>query len=341
MPMSCSVVAIAALLLVTGPEARSPVSVVDESPGQFRLSQCLVSLIDEAQVPAQEAGVLVDILVREGQQVAAGERLAQIDDAQTVSALEVATLKHEVAQEKAQSDVDVRYARAASEVARVEYEQAWRANQKSAGAISDTEVRRLYLTDRRAVLAIEQASLDLRVAAMESKVFQAERHAAALAVQRRQISAPLDGVVVQVNRRKGEWVQPGDPVVHVVRMDRLRVEGLLTTGDVRDHDGRLVARGCSPARIAGRPVTVAVRLDAGRTETFEGRVVFVSPLVQAGGEYRFWAEVVNRKQADHWLLLPGMMAEMTIRLGPSRVAASGEGNPEYEARNPKRARRSE
>ena len=40
---------------------------------QCEVDQCLVLLIDEAEVPAQEAGVLKTLLVKEGQQVAAGE----------------------------------------------------------------------------------------------------------------------------------------------------------------------------------------------------------------------------------------------------------------------------
>ncbi len=47
--------------------------------------RCMVSLepiSGQSQVPAQEAGVLKDIKVREGQQVRTGDLLVQIDDAQ-------------------------------------------------------------------------------------------------------------------------------------------------------------------------------------------------------------------------------------------------------------------
>ncbi len=304
----------AALLFLTGPEGRPAGSVVQPAPGQVTLTQCLVSLVAEAQVPAQEAGILVEVTAREGQQVAAGERLARIDDSQTLSAHQVAALKLDMARERSANNINVRYAQAASDVARVEYEQAWKANQKSSGTIADSEIRRLYLSDRKALLAIEQAALEQRLAALEAKVYEAEATAASVDVQRRQINSPLDGVVVRVNRRQGEWVQPGDPVLHVVRMDRLRIEGFLGATDVRDRDGRVTAKGYPPAHIHGRPVTVTVELAEGRRETFQGKVVFVSPMVQAGSEYRFWAEVVNRREDDQWLLLPGMTAEMTVHL---------------------------
>jgi hypothetical protein len=47
---------------------------------------------------------------------------------------------------------------------------------------------------------------------------------------------------------------------------------------------------------------------------FTGKIIYISPLVQAGGEYRVWAEVSNRQENGQWLLRPGLNAEMTIQL---------------------------
>jgi len=60
-----------------------------------------------------------------------------------------------------------------------------------------------------------------------------------------------------------------------------------------------------------------IRLDArGEKATLAGQIVFVDPLVNAGGKYRVRAEVDNRQIGRQWLLRPGMTAEMKIRLGP-------------------------
>ena len=61
------------------------------TPNVINLDHCVVQLneIDgEALVPAQEAGTLMKILVRDGQQVRAGELLANIDDNQVRAAKE-------------------------------------------------------------------------------------------------------------------------------------------------------------------------------------------------------------------------------------------------------------
>ncbi|MEX0670917.1 MAG: HlyD family efflux transporter periplasmic adaptor subunit, partial [Pirellulales bacterium] len=92
------------------------------------------------------------------------------------------------------------------------------------------------------------------------------------------------------------------PLAHIVRTDKLRVEGYV---DAAKWD---------PEQVRGRPATVEVTLANNRKETFEGRISFVSPLVESGGDYRVFAEVPNRKSpgSDEWLLRAGQTATMTI-----------------------------
>jgi multidrug efflux pump subunit AcrA (membrane-fusion protein) len=92
-------------------------------------------------------------------------------------------------------------------------------------------------------------------------------------------------------------------VLQVIRIDRLRVEGFLNATEV------------SPEEVADRPVTVEVQLAGGKTARLNGKVVFISPLVQAGDKYRVRAEVENRAENGHPLLRPGMTAMMNIQAG--------------------------
>ncbi|MGD0784085.1 MAG: biotin/lipoyl-binding protein, partial [Candidatus Aminicenantales bacterium] len=91
------------------------------APATALLPDCLVTLIEEAHVPAQEPGVLKKIPVRQGQAVEAGELLAQVDETKILADLRVAQAKLKAAQEKAGDDINVRYAKAASLTARAEY----------------------------------------------------------------------------------------------------------------------------------------------------------------------------------------------------------------------------
>jgi multidrug resistance efflux pump len=277
------------------------------APGDLPVvSHCLVSLIDESQAPAQEPGVIVQFKAREGQTVKKGDLLAQIDDAQPQLDRRKAVADQQSATEKAHNDIDVRYAKAAADVAWVEYEKSLDAARRVPGSVVEVELNRLKLTHRRAELQIEQAELEQRLAGFTVDEKGAEVGAADEAIRRRQIRAPLDGVLVQVIPHVGEWVKPGDAVCRIVRMDRLRVEGFFKSDQF------------APQDIRGKPVIVSVDLPGtAQPMQFNGRLMFVNPLVESGGEYRVWAEVDNRLvpgRNDEWLLHAGVTATMQINV---------------------------
>jgi macrolide-specific efflux system membrane fusion protein len=293
--------AIAVLSLAAPPNARD-----------VQISHCLVSLVEDVQVPAREAGALTSVNVVEGQYVSHGQLLAQIDDRQPRLDKLAAELQRNAALAKAQDDIEVRYAEAALAVAAAKLDRAVTIDRKSPGGVTQQEIQELQLARRRDELQIERSKLEMRVAQMNADVQEAAVKSADDAVTRRQIVSPIDGVVVTLFHEKGEWVASGEEVVQVIRIDRLRVEGFLNATDV------------GPEQAAGRPVSVEVELAGGRIGRFAGRIVFISPLVQAGNSYRVRAEVENRTENGSPLLRPGMTATMTIALGGGTAAVGRE-----------------
>ena len=75
------------------------------------------------------------------------------------------------------------------------------------------------------VLAIEKSGHDQELAKFEAFTKQAELKAAEQAIQRRVIVAPFDGVVEEIKRHQEEWVQPGDTILNLLRLDTMHVEG--------------------------------------------------------------------------------------------------------------------
>jgi len=296
--MHCALVALTVTLLA----GEAPTFRTETPLGSIAISGCLVTLIDEVEVPAREAGVLTEVAVVEGQQVAEGDLLARIDDTKARVMEEVAQYKLDVANTEAGNDINKRYAEAAAAVAKAEVESAVAANRKAPGAVPQTEVNRLLLQHRQFLLQIEQAAHELGIAKVTVLVREAELKAAAEDVSRLQITASLDGVVEKVYRRKGEWVQPGEPVMKLLRMNRLWIEGFV--------DGTRY----TPADVRGRDVTVTVALP-GRREQFQGKVVFASSVVEAGPQFLVKAEVDNRLDpAGNWVLRSGLNATMAIEL---------------------------
>jgi RND family efflux transporter MFP subunit len=270
-----------------------------ESPAkELRVESVLVTLIEQVEVPARESGVLERIECREGQILKAGQLLAQIDDADQRLLEQKARLELEIARKEAQNDVDIRLAKKTLLLARNEVRRAQESIDRFKKSVTDSELEQRRLEADRAELSQEQAEHDFELVLLTERLKENELAIAMRNLERRAIAAPIDGMVVQIKRRKGEWVEPGEPVLRMLRIDRLRVEGFVRTQDLL-------------VDLNGRPATLSVDLPGRMGVTFDGEVVFVSPEIDpVNGQVRVWAEFENRDL----LLQPGMQASLSISL---------------------------
>ncbi|MDA1017309.1 MAG: HlyD family efflux transporter periplasmic adaptor subunit [Planctomycetota bacterium] len=280
---------------------------VDATPSEsdsyevVRLDHCLVSIIDQVEVPAEVGGVISSISVRSGFIVKQGQSLARLDGRRTMLQREIATIKQRQAKAVADSDVDVRDAESAAQSASQALQAAQDANQRNAGAVSVAEMRRQQSEADRARFAVERAKQNQRLARLAMENSSAELRAIELELAMRDIKASMSGVVVDVYKHAGEWTSPGEPVAKIVGLQRLLIEGYVDAAKVGPH------------QVAKKPVQVTATLDNKRVEQFAGQIVFVNPTVETHGKYRVWAEVRNRQDKDNWLLRPGLIVEMSIQ----------------------------
>jgi macrolide-specific efflux system membrane fusion protein len=267
------------------------------------LSNCLVTVKDEAKVPAQEAGQLLAVIAKEGDEVKKGALLAQIDDRQALSDKKLAEVEAEAATIEASSDAEERVAKMSVGVTKAAYDQIYEANKMVAGAKSQAELRMKQFEWKRAEEQEYQATVNRKLAYAKAKGASEKVSATDIAIQRRQITAPVDGRVVEMMVHEGEWVNPGDPVLHIIRLDRLRVVAFVD------------AQQYTAADLHARPVQLNVQLAGGRPATFEGRITFVNPSIEPGAnKFRVYAEVINQKQDDEWVLQPGLEGTLVLDL---------------------------
>ncbi len=334
------------------------------------VQSAFVRILDEAEVPARDAGVLSALEVHEGDAVKSGQVIGQLDDeeAQVTASraeLELAIaekqvqntlplntaeallkeaqhdrtqveLTHRIASRKSDNDVAVRHAHKSRDAAKAELDRAAQARKDFAKSISQTEIDRLRLIVEKNELEIEKAEFDKELADLQKQIEDSslaeqdqtvERlrltveqarvqkevdgltrdlksravDQAKLHWQRRRLRSPLDGVVVQVFRHRGEWLEPGQRVLRIVRLDRLRVEGFVDSRQVRGN-------------LRGAAVVVHVTLAEETRVTVKGKLVFVSPEVDpVNNQVRVWAEIDN----PDLTLRPGLPAEMMIE--PARA----------------------
>lgn len=262
----------------------------------LRIPDVLVTLIEQVETPAHEAGVLAELPVAPGQLVRTGQLLAKIDDTEARLRVAKATAEYEIAQAEANNLAKVRFAKAAAEVARAELQRGLDSRDRFQRSVSQTELDKLQLEADRGRLAVEQAEHESQLAKQTQKLKQIERDLASAALKRRSIESPLEGVVVEIMRRAGEWVEPGQPVLRIVRVDRLRVEAFLPAESGAE-------------RLVGRAVRLSVSQSEGRTIELSGALTFVSPEIDpVNGQVRVWAEIDNRDRH----LRPGMRGTLTI-----------------------------
>ncbi|NOY30510.1 MAG: HlyD family efflux transporter periplasmic adaptor subunit [Planctomycetes bacterium] len=276
---------------------------VDEN-GDAVIDRCFVRVQDEVRIPAQEAGVLIKMPVKEGSRMSQGEVLATIDDREAKMGLRVAEYGLKAARQRAMDKIEVKYATKAAEFAKVDWERVLEANKNLANAIPDIEVRQKRLGWERSALQIEKAQKDRDLAILDYRTKEAEVDAAKMAVGMRVILAPFDGEVVDMYRHESEWVNPGDPILKLVRFDALYVEGYA------------YAKNFDREELQGRSVTVSISKARGQEISVPGTIIHVSSLIR-DGEYVVRAEVQNQRVGDNWLIQPGLRARMTIHLGKS------------------------
>jgi macrolide-specific efflux system membrane fusion protein len=198
----------------------------------------------------------------------------------------------------AKNDLKVRLAQKAHEVAAAELKRATEAEERFAKSVSQSEIDRLQLATEQADLQIYQTRFDLKTAQLAIDTHEAALRLAEYQLKKRAILAPSPGVVVEVLKQAGEWVEPGETVVRIVRMDRLRVEGFLAAQQAN-------------AKLVGQPAVVSVKLQPDKTLDVDGEVTFVSPEIHpVNGMVRVWVDIEN----GDLNLRPGLPA--TIKIQP-------------------------
>lgn len=280
------------------------------------VSKWTVRAIDKVVVPTEEAGVLLDlntdlqdesgnpVRLTRGLYVKQGQVLGRIDDRLAKADLKAAEAKLDVANLEAGNDINVRYASMASHVAKVIWEHDKETNKLVPGAVPLHEVMQHELEYRKLNLQIEQARHELAISEHTVAIREAELDKAQELLDRMTIRAPMEGLVVNVIPSPGEWVQPGERIVEIIRLDKLYVDGQQNINDINRSD------------LLNHRVTVTapgIHGQDGKPYPFTGRVMFASPEIMQGGDYAVQIEVDNKQDArGNWLLLPGMDVQVSF-----------------------------
>jgi multidrug efflux pump subunit AcrA (membrane-fusion protein) len=277
-------------------------------------------LINDNKVPATEAGMLLGPMpVDEGARVEKNDLVAQIDNRSTLAKQNIAHSEYLGAKAQSENEAEIEVAEAAINVAKQEYEMSKEIRAGNPQAVSKSQLNKDLFNYEKALAQKKQAVNEKKIAGLTANAKYAQYEAASIELDLRQIKSPFKGEVVEVMKRPGDWVTAGEPIMHVVGLDKVRVKGFVFAS------GENVA---SPADVFGKDVTIEVDAAGGKKATVKGKIGFASPVLVGVGttrQFAVWAEVDNETTTDPvtkqitWKLQPGSVAKMTIDLSAPKV----------------------
>ena len=161
-----------------------------------------------------------------------------------------------------------------------------------------------------AYLELQKAEQDRKKALAEARLAQTEKRQVQSKIARHTLRSEFDGYVIEVKKHKQEYVQLGEEVLRLARMDRVWVQSVVDTKELNAHE------------LMNKKVTVTINLARDETAQFEGVVKFVGLERQGPELLMVKAEVTNRPINSHWILHPEAEVSMKIHLNDDSSSSS-------------------
>ncbi len=264
----------------------------------IEVSGVLVTVDEQVEVPARTNGAIVSLKVREGDSVEKDQHIATVDFEDARLQKVRAQVDVDAASEEARNDVKVRLANKSLELTSSELERGRRSQALYSGSITDEEMKTRQLAVDKARLEVEQAKHELKLAAFREQLSKNDLENATRKLELCRVLAPISGVIVQRDRRLGEWVDTGQTVLRIMGTATVRAEAHI--------DAALTEKS-----LIGKSVVLEIEVDD-QIRSFPGVLRFESPEINpVDGRVRVWAEIDNQ---EHWLK-PGVRGRMRIELG--------------------------
>ena len=290
------------------PTASNPLATPTDQ-NQILLSGAIVKAPPSIKVPGLRAGLLTKVDIHEGMRVAQGQFLARTDPVELQLDLNQSKLDHQLAQMNANNNTDKQYYEKSLVVATAEVNRAIAANARVRNSVPVAKLEKQRLEQERATLQLQQANRQLEIAQFRTRLTQSKIESAEAKLAKTTIVSPVSGLVVNVDKQAGEWLEQSEIVCEIVSTDRLRVEGYATVAQA--------------AQIkTGMTAVVQFNQPWIKTKRVPGTVTFVAPTANPLNLLvPIWVEIDNRNQE----IIAGVAGNLLIDTQPSGSnSANGE-----------------
>ncbi|MFM7159891.1 MAG: efflux RND transporter periplasmic adaptor subunit [Planctomycetaceae bacterium] len=264
----------------------------ETTPLRIEVDEARVRLMDDVQLASPRTGI-DDAVAGEGDDVDPHQEVARLR-------AEVLEAGLKITERQASNDIEVRFARKASELAQLKYARAAEASRSVPGTVSELELKELRLSAEKSLLQVEQTEQQFTIAGLR-------RDESVELLNTCRIKAPFAAQVVEVLKKPGEVVREGEPILRLASNQRMRVEGWIPVSLAAR-----VRRGQSVVVVQG-----VEEGEPGPAQEVSGRVMFIDLKVEpVSRKVRVWAEVQNLNGE----LRDGLTARMVIDAGRDDVA---------------------
>ena len=262
----------------------------------IRLAGAIVKAPPSIKVPGLRDGLLTEVEIHEGMRVTQGQFLAQVDPAELQLDLEQSKLDHQLAQMNANNSTDKQYYEKSLVVATAEVNRSIAANSRVSNSVPLAKLEKQRLEQERATLQLQQANRQLEIAQFRTRLTQSQIKSVEVKLAKTKIVSPVSGLVVNVAKQAGEWLQQSEMVCEIVSTDRLRVEGYATVAQA--------------AQIkTGMAATVEFKQPWIKSKRVPGKVTFVAPTANPLNLLvPVWVEIDNREQG----IIAGVNGDLVI-----------------------------
>ncbi len=270
----------------------------------IEVTDCVVRFAEEVHVPSVESGRVAAVNVKLNEPIDNNVIIARLDDRSLKIRHRASTLRLDHARRTAMDDVELRYAETALAEAEAELDSNRSIQKDVSGAIPLSHLRRLRLAVERGELEVALAKKRRVEAQVEVEMREADVAMLDDQLRNLEITSPLAGTVLEISRSPGEWIEKGEAIATVARVDRLHVHALVRQ--------EMLPLG----QCKGLPISVHwIDSHSGLEKSLRGSVLSLDPQVLAGARYRLHAEVINRRDEtdpSRWQLVPGTEVRMKV-----------------------------
>lgn len=302
-------------------------------PGEIVKASTVLAVLDDAESRLQVGMAKVNL--ERAQRHLNDSYSLQIAGAkvkETKQLIEKSKIEHQIVQKTSQSSVAIRQAKKSLGASQAELDRALAARKEFEGSVSDAKMSQLTFLRDFSQLEIESAEENQSVAKMQVGVEEATVATADAVLERllfeqsqvrtdhsmelieyeglklqlklaetqllrRKIASPFTGMLVEQYHHRGEWLEPGEPIFRIVRLDRLIVEGYADSNKI--HHG-----------MHGVKVRVVSRTDKTSTQV-EGTLTFVSPEIDPVNQQVHIRAIIDNTDGK---LRSGQAVDLTILL---------------------------